>query len=237
MVLPDRGICAVSAAIVVGLFAGPVAGSSLAATQPTDPKANSPAGVIYSIPLDSARQDAAPHFSGHGTPGAIGGSSSGGSGGPPSSGLGGGSGSSGTPGGTGAGTAGGSSGGFASPVPDSGVPSGGSGASATAGQVVAAAFGFLGGAASGLPGRGAASVLIPGGQPGSLIHSANGFGSSSQVPGLNVAPSAGLGVVQNGASDAPLLAILVTVVVLVVGAFAGGRAWRVSGRATPPSAL
>ena len=38
--------------------------------QATDPSASSPAGVVYSIPLDSARQDASPH--GHGGPGSSG---------------------------------------------------------------------------------------------------------------------------------------------------------------------
>jgi hypothetical protein len=44
----------------------------------TDPSANSPAGVIYQIPLDNARRDAAPvlHVGSHGGPGSPGNPSS-----------------------------------------------------------------------------------------------------------------------------------------------------------------
>jgi hypothetical protein len=74
-------------------------------------------------------------------------------------------------------------------------------------------------------GTGAAPILVPGGQPGSLIHSANGFGSASSVPGAGAPPSAGLGAVQ-GSSSVPLVAILLAVVVLGAGGFVGVRAWR-----------
>jgi hypothetical protein len=69
-------------------------------------------------------------------------------------------------------------------------------------------------------------VLVPGGQPGSLIHSANGFGSSSRIPSLDSPPSAGLGAVQSNASSAPLLAFLLAAVVLSLGGYVGVRAWR-----------
>ena len=54
------------------------------AKQATDPNAHSPAGVVYSIPLDTARQDAAPHHRASGNAGGAsggGGSPGGGSGG------------------------------------------------------------------------------------------------------------------------------------------------------------
>jgi hypothetical protein len=73
-------------------------------------------------------------------------------------------------------------------------------------------------------------MLVPGGQPGSLIHSENGFGSSSEVPGLNVKASAGLAAVQGDGSSAPSAAILLAVVVLGIGAVAGAGAWYRSPR-------
>jgi hypothetical protein len=73
-------------------------------------------------------------------------------------------------------------------------------------------------------------ILVPGGQPGSLIHSSNGFGSSSSVPGLDGPPDAGLGAVQGNAGSAPLLAILLSVIVLAIGTFAGVRAWHTPSR-------
>jgi hypothetical protein len=71
-----------------------------------------------------------------------------------------------------------------------------------------------------------APVLIPGGQPGSLIHSDNGFGSSSLVPGLNASSGSGLAAVQGDAGSAPPLAALLAVVVLAIGLYAGVRARR-----------
>lgn len=141
----------------------------------TDPQANSPAGVVYSIPLDTARQDAAPH--GHYTVGGHGG----GSGGAGGSGTGG----SGTTGGGGSATSSSATGGHAN-----------------------------------------ASLLVPGGQPGSLVQSANGFGSSSQVPGYNAPVSAGFRTLGRNSSDAPLFAILLAIVVIVLGVLAGARSWR-----------
>jgi hypothetical protein len=70
------------------------------------------------------------------------------------------------------------------------------------------------------------ALLVPGGQPGSLSHSDNGFGASSRVPGLDVAPGPGLGAVQGNASSAPLLSILLALVVMAIGTAAGMRAYR-----------
>lgn len=83
---------------------------------------------------------------------------------------------------------------------------------------------------------GTAPVLVPGGQPGSLIHSSNGFGSSSAVPGLTSRSSSGLAAVQGDGSSAPLLTVALAVVVLLAGAFLGARAWRKEADAPPSSA-
>lgn len=72
-------------------------------------------------------------------------------------------------------------------------------------------------------------MLVPGGQPGSLVHSGNGFGSSAAVPSVHNA-SSGLGAVQSNASSAPLLALLLVLVVLTLGASIGFRAWRAPRR-------
>ena len=190
-------------------FAGGGGGSVV---QATDPSASSPAGVVYSIPLDSARQDASPH--GHG---GSGGSSGGGGGigGGGSGGSGGGTTGGGTTGGgtTGGGTAGGGTTGGSS----GGGSAGGSGSGAAGSSSLYAARG--------------APVLVPGGQPGSLVNSANGFGSSSKVPSLNAPAAAGLGAVQSNASSAPLLAVLLAALVLVLGGYIGVRSWRAPRRA------
>jgi len=132
---------------------------------------------MYAIPLDSARQDAAPH--GHLGPGAS------------------------VAGGTGSRGGGGSGGG-----------QGGGSRSSSTGT------------------RGAANTarLVPGGQPGSLIHSANGFGSSSLVPELRGPLGSTVIGPQTSASSAPQLAMLLSLVLLAVGLFVGTRAWRGSGR-------
>ena len=77
------------------------------------------------------------------------------------------------------------------------------------------------------------AVLIPGGEPGSLIHSSNGFGSSSTVPGLTSRASDGLAAVQGDASSAPDLTILLAIMLLFVGAVIGAWAWR--AQREPPS--
>ncbi|MCW3064001.1 MAG: hypothetical protein JWN32_1173 [Solirubrobacterales bacterium] len=152
--------------------------------QPTDPKATSPAGTIYAIPLDSARSDAAPHRrSGVGAAGGSSGSNGGGSASSGGTGQGGGSGSA-----------------------SSGSSSTGSGSG-----------GSSGGASSS-----AASTSGASKDPGSLIHSENGFGSSSQVPGLGAgAASAATVALSTGGGGAPTGAIALLGVVLLVGGYAG----------------
>jgi hypothetical protein len=174
----------------------------------TDPQANTPAGALYSIPLDNARQDAAPHKRhGAGVGGGSGGSGGGGSAGAGLIGSGGGSGSG------GAGTSGGAGGGTST---------------GTAGATGSASSGSQTSAASGGNGSGSTgALLVPGGQPGSLVHSANGYGSSSAVPGVNAPASAGFRAVGDTASNAPLLAILLAALVITLGLVAGARAWQV----------
>jgi hypothetical protein len=198
-------IAAVSAAcIAVGAVS---ADARSPRTQVTDPSADSPAGVIYSIPLDSARQDASPHHSS--SSGKSAGTSAGG----------------GSGGGSGPG-AGGSSG--AGPSGGSGS-TGGSGA-ASAGSSTSGASSGSGGAAAATQskaGRGSKN-LVPGGQPGSLIHSANGFGSSSQVPGAGAPLPPGLAAADTNDSSGPPLAVVLALVVLALGVYAGARSWHVS---------
>jgi hypothetical protein len=191
------GISAAFAALVLA-FAAPAA-SARPPVYNTDPQANSPAGVVYSIPLDTARQDATPH--GHYTVGGGHGGGSGGAGGSGSGGGGTGGGGSGTTGGGGSGTTGG----------------GGSGTTGGGGSSTSS---------SATGGHANASLLVPGGQPGSLVQSANGFGSSSRVPGYNAPVSAGFRALGRNSSDAPLFAILLAIVVIVLGVFAGARSWR-----------
>jgi hypothetical protein len=69
-----------------------------------------------------------------------------------------------------------------------------------------------------------------------LIHSSNGFGSSSSVPSLDSPPSAGLGAIQSNASSAPPLAIFLAIIVLGVGGLIGVRAWHLPRRNDVPPA-
>jgi hypothetical protein len=217
-----RGVGGIAVLVVAIQLA--TAASALASSKPPpiyiDPQANSPAGTIYAIPLDTARQDAAPHprrgsSSGSGRSsskaGALGAVGSGGSGGSGGGGASGGGGSAGS-GGSGA----------------SGSASSGGGASGGGASGSASSGGGVSGGSSGGGGSGGSSVLVPGGQPGSLIHSSNGFGSSSKVPGLGAPASAGFRALGSSASNAPLLAILLALVVIALGVVAGGRAWRLS---------
>ena len=201
------GILSLSVLLALSLtdtaFAG---GGGGVGVQATDPSAGTPAGVVYSIPLDSARQDASPH--GHGGSGA-------GGGGGPSSGSGGGGGI------VGGGGSGGSSGG--------GTGATGGGGSAGGGSAGSGAGGSAG--SSSLKLAKVAPVLIPGGQPGSLVNSSNGFGSSPRIPSLSAPAVAGLGSVQSNASSAPLLAILLAALVLALGGYIGIRSWRGPRRA------
>src|SRR4051812_14595997 len=52
-----RVVCSLLTSTLVALS---LPGSSMAGVQRTDPDASSPAGVIYEIPLDTARRDGAP---------------------------------------------------------------------------------------------------------------------------------------------------------------------------------
>ena len=137
--------------------------ASAPSPQATDPNANSPAGVMDAIPLESARQDAAPRaHNGH----RLGG----------------------------------------------GVDSIGSAPGVTGVRV---------------------PLLVPGGQPGSLSHSVNGFGASPSVPGLDAPPGPGLGAVEGEADSAPLLSILLAAIVIAIGLASGIGARRASGRSSP----
>jgi hypothetical protein len=169
--------------------------------QRTDPQAGSPAGVMYQIPLDTGRRDAAPVLpvgrqhasSSGGSPGATGGPG----GGPP--------------GGSGTGAGG------------SGSGSGGQGASGSGNGAGASA-------AERSPGGGTPS------DPSS-IHSENGFGSSSQVPGVSpaaVRTGAGVAAAHTAGSTLPsyLLMGLIGVAAVAVGLMAS-RATRHPGGPHP----
>jgi hypothetical protein len=172
------------------------AAESHGVVQRTDPKASSPAGVIYQIPLDSGRRDAAPVLpvgSRHDGPG--GGAAGGGSG------SGGGSGPSGT---------------------GKGVSSGGSSHEVAGGAQSASATAAEGGGTPNNP---------------SSIHSENGFGSSSQVPGVSPAAlrtGAGVPATSTPGSTLPtyLLIALVAVAAIAAGVLSTGAGRRRSAGAT-----
>ena len=141
----------------------------------------------------------------------------------------------------GGGGSGGSGGGTTGGGTTGGGTTGGGGAAGGGGSG-GTTGGSTGGGSAGGSGSGAAGssslyaargapVLVPGGQPGSLVNSANGFGSSSKVPSLNAPAAAGLGAVQSNASSAPLLAVLLAALVLVLGGYIGVRSWRAPRRA------
>jgi hypothetical protein len=147
------------------------------AAERTDPKAESPAGVIYQIPLDSARRDAAPVLptGRRDAPRGAAGNGAGGAGGP----------------GSGSGGAAGDSGGSA----------GGAGAGLSASSSSAGADG-------GTP------------QDPSSIHSENGFGTSSQVPGVSQAAlrtGAGVAATQAAGSTLPTYLLIALIAVAAVG--------------------
>lgn len=167
-----------------------------------DPQAGSPPGVIYAIPLDSGRRDAAPVLpigsrrgnSGGGAAAVGGGSSGGGR-------SGGSSGSSGTNA-----TTSGSGPGTGAASGSSGVAAGARGASATESASAAA--------------PGAGTPRDP-----SSIHSENGFGSSSQVPGVSPAAlqtGAGVAAAHTAGSTLPsyLLMVLIGLAAVSVGLIA-----------------
>lgn len=165
-----------------------------------DPSGSSPPGVVYQLPLDSARGDAAPH--GHSGANGGGGSGGGGSGGGGSGHSGSGSNSS----GAGAGGAGGGGGG-----------AGGAGGSGSG----SAGSGSGGSGASGSGGSGGGVSLAQ-----SSIHSENGLGSSSQVPGVSGSGGSVSGDRSSSESGAGIvgpLALLVAVVLLAGTAAVAGR--------------
>jgi hypothetical protein len=156
----------------------------------TDPKAESPAGVIYQIPLDSARRDAAPVLPSRRRDGAAGNGAAGGGG--SGSGSGGASDAS--------GRAGSSSSGGSGDAGDSGKGSApGAGLSASSSNA---------GADGGTP------------QDPSSIHSENGFGSSSQVPGVSQAAlrtGAGVAATQAASSTLPTYLLIALIAVAAIG--------------------
>lgn len=157
---------------------------------------------MYAIPLDSARQDAAPHGHPGSSAGVTRGSGSGGTGG------------SGATGGSGSSSTGG--------APRTGGTSTASGGSTGGSE----------GTAGAATGSANTAGLVPGGQPGSLIHSANGFGSSSLVPGLRGPLGSTVSTPQASANSAPQLAMFLSLVLLAAGLFVGTRAWRGPRRAS-----
>jgi len=185
-------------ALVVGLLGGVAAGQGVVRT---DPRAGSPAGVIYQIPLDSGRRDAAPVLPvGSRTGGSGGGATAAGGGG----------------------SAGGS-GGSGAPGPGGGSAGAGSGSAASGGSTPGAA-----GQGSAAGGESASTGAPPGGgTPGdpSSIHSENGFGSSSQVPGVSPAAArigAGVAAAHTAGSTLPsyLLMVLIALAAVAVGLIA-----------------
>jgi hypothetical protein len=195
-------LVAVAVALVMGL-----GGVAVAQEVRTDPNAGSPAGVIYQIPLDSGRRDAAPVLpvgSRHGGPAHTGGA---GTGSGPGAGVGGGGGSTGGSGAVGRSAAGGT--GLGGSGSSTGSGAAGSGAAST------------GAAQSAGGGEGASTA---GGTPSdpSSIHSENGFGSSSQVPGVSPAAArigAGVAAAHTAGSTLPgyLLMALIALAAIAVG--------------------
>jgi hypothetical protein len=181
------------------------------AVERTDPSSESPAGVIYQIPLDSARRDAAPVLPTGRRDSTRGASGNGAGAGGPGSGSGGSSGSSGGAGAGGPGSGSGGSSGSSGGAGAGGNPSGGAGAHGARSSAASAT----------------ASAGADGGTPQdpSSIHSENGFGSASQVPGVSQAAlrtGAGVAATQAAASVMPtyLLIALIAVAAIVMGLLA-----------------
>ena len=173
--------CVASLALTIGAQA---AMAEAQAVERTDPQAESPAGVIYQIPLDSARRDAAPVLPTGRRDGAQGatGNGAGGSG----NGSGGGAGSS---------------------------SSGGSGGASSSGGTSAHGAGAGLSASSAAPDAGTP-------QDPSSIHSENGFGSSSQVPGVSQAAlrtGAGVAATQAAGSTLPTYLLIALIAVAAIG--------------------
>ena len=199
--------------------------------QRTDPSAESPAGVIYQIPLDSARRDAAPVLPSGRRDGGAGHSATGAAG--PGAGA----------GDAGSGGAGGARGG------STGGVGAGLGGSVSAGSTAGASRGSAGTGAGLRASSGSETAGGNGGtsQDPSSIHSENGFGSSSQVPGLSQAAlrtGAGVTSTQTAGSIMPtyLLIALIAAAAIGMGLLATRRPRghddpRSSAGSPPPAAL
>jgi len=181
--------------------------TTMAAAQPaqrTDPKAESPAGVIYQIPLDSARRDAAPVLpAGRKTGG--GGSGAGGVS-------------------TNAPRASSNESGERELGPGTGdyqASSGTAVASGRHGEPDASSGAHSSGAGVSSAGNGNDPVANQGtAQDPSSIHSENGFGSASQVPGLSEAAlrtGAGVASTQGAGSTAPTFLFIALIAAAAIG--------------------
>jgi hypothetical protein len=165
------------------------------AVQRTDPKAESPAGVIYQIPLDSARREAAPVLHSGRRNGGSGGSSNG---------------------------TGGPGGGSGGPSGGSGGAGGGSGG-AGGGQAGSSSGGGSGSAGAHGPGATLSASASEGGgtpQDPSSIHSENGFGSASQVPGVSQAAlrtGAGVPATRAAGSTTPTYLLIALILLAATG--------------------
>jgi hypothetical protein len=172
-------------ALVLMVGVQTAAAESNGVIQRTDPEAGSPAGVIYQIPLNSARRDAAPVLP-------VGSQSKDTGGG----------------------------------IPGSGGSSGSSGAS--------------GGASGGGSSHSASSDSAEGGgtpSNPSSIHSENGFGSSSQVPGLSSAElRTGAGVAAASTAGSTLPTYLLVALVVAAAIASGLLSARLTRRHTKGAA-
>lgn len=211
-----RSLIASFAVLVFCVVAPPPVGAQ---QQRTDPDASSPAGVIYEIPFDTARKDAAPKESRSGanrdrTKKASNNSSATVGAGGPTSGSG--------DGGTGAGM-----------TPASGATRSGAGGDTSS-------SGAGGGSSAGKSSSNSAATGSAPSNPnvGTSIHSENGFGSSSRVPGVAAStahadepPPSVLQADASSSSSAPGFTYGLLVIMLIVGGWIGlaaGRALRVS---------
>jgi hypothetical protein len=190
--------CVAAFALTVGVQS---AMAEAQAAQRTDPKAESPAGVIYQIPLDSARRDAAPVLH------------------------------------TGRRDGGGSASGLAGPGGGSGGANGGQSPSSTGSATASSAdaSGHAGGALSASASEGGGTPQNP-----SSIHSENGFGSASQVPGLSQAAArtgAGVAATSAAGSTTPTYLLIALIAAAAIGmGLIATRHSRHRGAGRPPAA-
>ncbi len=80
--------------------------------------------------------------------------------------------------------------------------------------------------AGGSPAANGGAALVPGGEAGSLVHSENGFGSSTVVPGAAGGGDGAPATVPGNSSSAPTRAFVLAAVVLLIGCYAGFAAAR-----------